>query len=101
MMLMILAAIALGSNGADARDAPVGSLRYFIGTWDVVSVDPAGDGGLRVCYSVQPFMGKEWISGVARSAKADFGSKDVWGYDRASGELIRVIFDASGTYAIV
>ena len=100
-MLLISAAIALGSSGADARDPSVGSLRYFLGTWGVVSVDPDGGGDLRVCYSVQPFVGKEWISGVARSEKPDFGSKDVWGYVRASGELIRTIFDASGTYAIV
>jgi hypothetical protein len=72
----------------------------LIGTWSVVSVDPAGGDDLRVCYSVQPFVGA-WIAGVATSKTSDFGSKDVWGIDRASGDLFRTIFDASGTYAVV
>ncbi len=100
-MLLIAAALALASIGADDPSRSAESLRYLIGTWRVVSTDPAGGGELRVCYSVQPFVGDEWISGVATSKTPGFGAKDVWGVDRASGELFRTIFDASGTYAIV
>ena len=100
-MLLIWAALALATFGVDDRGQSDEPLDYLVGTWRVVSVDPAGGPDLRVCYSVQPFVGKKWISGVAVSATPDFGSKDVWGYDGASGELMRTVFDASGTYAVV
>lgn len=76
-------------------------LRFLLGNWRVVSKDPAGGDDLHVCYSVQSFVGEKWLSGVATSKTPGFGSKDVWGYDRASGELMRTVFDASGTYAVV
>lgn len=76
-------------------------LDYLVGTWRVVSADPAGGEDLQVCYSVGPFVGEKWISGVATSSTLGFGSKDVWGHDQASGELMRTIFDSSGTYAVV
>ena len=99
-MFLIAAALALAS-GVDERGQSGEALRYLVGTWRIVSVDPIGGNDLRVCYLVQPFVGTKWISGVATSPTAGFASKDVWGYDGASGELIRTIFDASGTYAIV
>ena len=98
-MLLISAAIALAA--ADLDGAGRQFLRYLVGTWRVDSVDPAGGGDLRVCYSVRPFVGDQWISGAATSKTPGFGSKDVWGYDQASGELMRTIFDSSGAYAIV
>jgi hypothetical protein len=101
MMLLLVAALALASTGADKSSQSVGPFRYLVGTWHVVSVDPAGGDDLRVCYSVEPFVGEKWISGVATSKTPGFGSKDVWGFDGASGELFRTIFDASGTYAVV
>jgi hypothetical protein len=101
MMILIAAALALANSGVDEPQQAAETLRYLVGTWHVVSVDPGGGDELRVCYSVQPFVGKKWISGVATSTRPGFASKDVWGYDRASGELVRTIFDASGTYAIV
>jgi hypothetical protein len=100
-MLLIWAALALATNGIEDRPVLGETLQYLVGTWRVVSVDPAGGSDLRVCYLVQPFVGKKWISGVATSATRNFGSKDVWGYDRASGEVIRTVFDVSGTYAVV
>lgn len=100
-MLLIATALALAGSGVDYPGRSDEPLRYFVGTWRVVSVDPAGGDDLRVCYSVQPFVGEKWLSGVATSTTPDFGSRDVWGHDRASNELIRTIFDASGTYAVV
>jgi hypothetical protein len=100
-MLLIAAALALASTGADKSNQSAGFFRYLVGTWHVLSVDPAGGEDLRVCYSIQPFVGQKWISGVATSATPSFGSKDVWGLDGASGEVFRTIFDASGTYAVV
>ncbi|MFL6735558.1 MAG: hypothetical protein ACJ8F4_00690 [Sphingomonas sp.] len=99
-MWLIVAAVALGS-GLLNEPGSADFMRYLIGTWDVVSADAAGGDKLRVCYSVQPFVGDKWISGSATSKTPNFGSKDVWGHDAASGELIRTIFDKSGTYAVV
>lgn len=100
-MFLIAAAIALATSGVDEPGGSGEPLRYLVGTWRVVSVDPAGGDDLHVCYSVQPFVGETWISGVATSVMPGFASKDVWGFDGASGELIRTIFDTSGTYAVV
>ena len=101
MMLLIAAALALTGSGIDEPSQSGEPLGYLIGTWHVVSVDPTGGDELAVCYSVQPFVSDKWISGVATSKTPGFGAKDVWGYDRASAELIRTIFDRSGTYAVV
>jgi hypothetical protein len=98
-MLLISTAIALASGTIDRPGRQF--LRYLVGSWRVVSVDPGGGDDLRVCYSVRPFVGDKWLSGVATSRTPGFGSKDVWGYDGASGELMRTVFDSSGTYAVV
>jgi hypothetical protein len=102
-MLLLLAALSVGTIGTSAGHSPqsVGPLSYLIGTWRVLSTDAAGGGDLRVCYSVRPFAGAKWLSGEATSRTPSFGSKDVWGVAGASGELIRTIFDTSGTYAVV
>ena len=100
-MLLIAAALALAGTGAKDIELSSTPLQYLVGTWRVISVDPAGGEKLDVCYSVSPFVGEKWISGVATSTTPGFGSKDVWGHDRASGELMRTIFESSGTYAIV
>jgi hypothetical protein len=98
-MLLTVAALAL-AIGPQAAEQPKG-LAFLIGTWNVVSVDPGGGEDLHVCYVVQPFVGDKWLSGSATSATPGIASKDVWGYDSASGELFRTIFDMSGTYAVV
>jgi hypothetical protein len=100
-MLLISAALLLAAAPAGGQAQADQFLTYLVGTWGVVSVDPAGGDPLRVCYSVQPFVGDKWISGVAVSATPGFGSKDVWGVDGSTGELTRTIFDVSGTYAVV
>jgi hypothetical protein len=98
---MLLLGVALASTVPVTSSQSVESLRYLIGTWRVVSTGPGGGDELRVCYSIQPFVGDKWLSGVATSSASRVESKDVWGRDDASGQLFRTIFDASGTYAIV
>jgi hypothetical protein len=101
MTVLLVTALALVSADPGKHSQSLEPLRYLVGTWHVVSVDAGGGEDLHVCYSVQPFVGEKWISGVAKSKTPGFGSKDVWGFDSASGELFRTIFDASGTYAVV
>ena len=98
-----LAAPAAASTAARAPEpaaaAPEG-LAFFVGAWDIVATDPQGTSA-RFRYEVRPFVGTGWLSGHGRSDPPGEESRDVWGRDEASGELMRIIFDAGGTYAIV
>ena len=85
-----------------APDVPTREqLRPLAGTWQVVSVAPGGSERLEVCYRVEPVLGGRFLAGHATAAAPDFGSRDMWGLDEASGEVIRSIFDISGTHAVV
>jgi len=83
---------------ASASDA---NLSYFVGGWEILATDPADGTSARFTYEVRPLVGSAWISGRGRSNELGVESSDVWGRDAASGELMRIIFDGSGTYAIV
>jgi opacity protein-like surface antigen len=77
------------------------NLAYFVGQWDISATDPASGTSERFSYEVRPLVGTAWISGRGRSEDMRQESSDVWGLDAASGELMRIVFDGSGTYAIV
>lgn len=88
-------AAAAPAAGSDAN------LSYFVGRWDISATDPGNGSTERFSYEVRPLVGSAWISGRGRSEELGSESSDVWGRDAASGELMRIIFDGSGTYAIV
>ncbi|HWT11557.1 MAG TPA: hypothetical protein VN231_02275 [Allosphingosinicella sp.] len=96
-------AAAAGQSAPEARPpaGPEASLAYFLGAWDIVATTPATGASERFSYEVRPLLGGAWISGRGRSEDLSAESSDVWGRDGASGELVRIIFDGSGTYAIV
>ena len=94
------AAAAQAPGPAAAAPAAQDALAYFVGAWDIVATDPQGTSA-RFSYEVRPFVGTGWLSGHGRSDPPGEESRDVWGRDEASGELMRIIFDAGGTYAIV
>ena len=83
---------------AVVRPAPEG-LAYFAGAWVVRARDPGTGAETLVDYRVQPAPGGAWLRGVAEGPAVR--ATDVWGRDPATGGLMRVIFDASGVYAIV
>lgn len=77
------------------------ALTYLVGRWEITATDPKTGTTSRIIYSVQPFVRDTWISGAGKSEELGFESKDIWGKDPVSGEVIRTIFDSSGTYAVV
>jgi hypothetical protein len=81
--------------------APDSNLAFLLGGWDVVATTPGTAESAKVSYDVRPFVGTTWLSGQGRSEALGLDSRDVWGRDAASGELMRIIFDGSGTYAVV
>lgn len=112
--LQLLAAISLAHplaavaqlaspGGTQATAAPSASgdaLRYLLGSWDVTATTPDTGETVSVRYDVRPLVGP-WISGRATSRQPGLEASDVWGRDPASGNIIRSIFDGSGTHAVV
>src|SRR5688500_10594911 len=102
-----MAAIGLGLQLAFAfafafpAAAQTDDLRYFVGQWDVASQDPASGEVLQVEYSIEPTPGGAWLAGSSLSKDGSLSARDMWGRDPLTGEVIRVIFDGSGTFATV
>ena len=101
--LMIIASPGLaGEEGARAATEPTPPmLDYIVGRWEVDATDPATRKVEKIGYEVQRFVGSAWISGTAKSKDPGFSAKDVWGHDPLTKELVRIVFDSSGTYATV
>lgn len=100
---MRLFAIALGLQLAlaGAAAAQTKDLDYFRGHWDVASKDPASGEVLQVDYTIEAAPGGAWLAGASASKDKTVAARDMWGRDPLSGELIRVIFDGSGTFATI
>ena len=101
--MMRLAALAVGLQLAfvGAAAAQTDDLRYFLGHWDVASKDPSNGDVLKVDYSIEAAPGGAWLAGSSASRDGALSARDMWGRDPLTGEVIRVIFDASGTFATV
>jgi hypothetical protein len=76
-------------------------LNFLIGVWDIAAREPGAEKADRFDYEVRPLVGTIWISGRAQSVEIGAESSDVWGRDASTGDIIRVIFDKSGTHALV
>jgi hypothetical protein len=90
-------AAAQGSS-APAR-AVAGDLDFLLGSWDVTATVPSDPSAEQISYEVRRLTGSSWLTGRGRSRTVD--ASDVWGRDPASGEIMRMVFDASGTYAVI
>jgi hypothetical protein len=100
---MRLVAMALGLQLAlaGAAAAQTKDLNYFLGRWDVASKDPASGEVLQVDYTIEAAPGGAWLAGASVSKDRSLSARDMWGRDPLTGEVIRVIFDGSGTFATV
>ncbi|CAN7584554.1 hypothetical protein LJR219_004326 [Phenylobacterium sp. LjRoot219] len=98
-----MAAITLGLQLAFVvpAAAQTDDLRYFVGHWNVASKDPASGEVLQLEYSIEPTRGGAWLAGLSVSKDGSLSARDMWGRDPLTGEVIRVIFDGSGTFATV
>jgi hypothetical protein len=94
-------AMALQFALAGAAAAQPDDLRYFVGHWDVSSKDPASGDVLRVDYSIEAARGGAWLAGSSVSKDGSVSARDIWGRDPLTGEIIRLVFDASGAFGTV
>jgi hypothetical protein len=83
-----------------ARTAPEG-LEYFVGAWLAEARDPTTGESFSLVYRVEPALGGAWITGYGESPELGFKSRDMWGRDLRTGEIMRVIFNDGGGYATV
>jgi hypothetical protein len=95
------ATFAQPANPVASQPPGRNALGFFVGDWSVVAVDPTNGDELRLCYAVRPFVADKWLSGSGTSDEPGFEARDVWGHDPVSSEVVRTIFDGSGTYAVV
>lgn len=100
-MRLVAMAVGLQLALAGAAAAQTQDLAYFVGRWDVASTDPANGEVLQVDYTIEAAPGGAWLAGASRSRDGALNARDMWGRDPLSGEVIRVIFDGSGTFATV
>ncbi|HEX8570411.1 MAG TPA: hypothetical protein VF699_10880 [Caulobacteraceae bacterium] len=91
---------AAASAAQAARIAPEG-LEYMVGSWAGEGKDPASGETFSFVYRVEPEVGGAWITGYGESKEAGFKSRDIWGREPKTGEIIRVIFNDGGGYATV
>ena len=83
-----------------AKVAPEG-LEYLVGTWAGEGRDPSSGETFSFVYRVEPEVGGAWITGYGESKDGGFRSRDIWGREPETGEIMRVIFNDSGGYATV
>jgi hypothetical protein len=88
-----------GAAGGSPSPVPARGVEFLLGTWDILAATPGTDERIRFRYEVRPLLDNVWFSGHGRSGDGTMESRDVWGRDAQSGQLIRVIFDGSGTWA--
>ena len=100
---MRLAALAVGVQMALAGGAiaQTQDLEFFVGRWEVASRDPASGEVLQVDYTIEKAPGGAWLAGASASRDRSINARDMWGRDPLTGEVIRVVFDGSGTLATV
>jgi hypothetical protein len=94
-------AIGLQMALAGAAAAQSQDLDYFVGRWEVASRDPGSGEVLQVDYTIEKAPGGAWLAGASASRDRSINARDMWGRDPLTGEVIRVIFDGSGTLATI
>jgi hypothetical protein len=94
-------AIGLQMALAGAAAAQSQDLDYFVGRWEVASRDPGSGEVLQVDYTIEKAPGGAWLAGASASRDRSINARDMWGRDPLTGEVIRVIFDGSGTFATI
>lgn len=98
---------AMTASGALAMQAAAGGpgsaldVRYFEGCWDVAARDPVSGAVDKMTYRVEPLLGGIWLSGSGAVVGQPPQARDMWGVDIASAEVMRVVFDGSGAFAVV
>jgi hypothetical protein len=85
---------------AQPAAAPGEGVEYLAGRWSASAEDPATKEVLVVDYRVERTGAGTWLAGRAASADGAVNSRDMWGRDPLTNEIVRVIFDA-GAFATI
>jgi hypothetical protein len=100
-MRRVALAVGIQMALAGAAVAQTHDLEFLVGRWKVASNDPANGEVLQVDYTIEKAPGGRWLAGASSSKDRSINARDIWGRDPLTGEVIRVIFDGSGTFATV
>lgn len=89
-------------QGAAQSVAPTSEgVDYLVGRWVASAEDPGTGETLVIDYEVERTAGGTWLTGSGTSRDGSLKSRDMWGRDPLTGEIIRVVFDGSGAFATV
>ena len=112
MLALVGWAVAFGPRPALARAqdpatpaAPAATatetndLDFLLGSWDVSVTAPSDGSAEQISYEVRRLTRSSWLAGRGSSQSVD--ASDVWGRDPTTGEIMRIVFDNSGTYAVI
>jgi hypothetical protein len=85
---------------APAARAPTG-VEDLVGAWTVSAEDPGTREAVLIDYRVEPTAGGTWLTGQGKARDGSLNSRDMWGRDPLTREIIRVVFDGSGAFATI
>jgi agmatinase len=90
-----------GTSSPEPDGLAYAAVEYLIGAWSISAEDPATHETVAADYRVEQLPGSPWLSGQGVSADRSINARDIWGRDPLTGEIVRVVFDASGAWATV
>jgi hypothetical protein len=104
LRVLVLAAVLGGALSSAAGAQPVAApegVDYLVGRWVASAQDPATRETVLIDYNVERAAGGAWLAGAGRARDGSLNSRDMWGRDPLTREIIRVVFDGSGALATV
>jgi hypothetical protein len=100
LRVLVLAAVMSGALGSAAWAQPEG-VDYLVGRWVASAEDPATRETVLIDYAVERTAGGAWLAGSGKARDGSLNSRDMWGRDPLTREIIRVVFDGSGAFATI
>ena len=106
-LLFVALACACSSAPAPPRATPgsvtgtIPELDYFVGRWMAEAKNPLNGQTFTLDYRVEPAIKGRWYVGTGYADALGMEIHDLWGKDPVSGEIVRSIFDSTGTHGTV
>jgi hypothetical protein len=107
VLALCLGWTAASASWAQPQQAPAAAPRagegvdYLIGDWLASAQDPATGKTMSIDYKVERLPGGTWLAGSGLSSDQSLKSRDIWGRDPLTREIMRLVFDSSGAFAVV
>jgi hypothetical protein len=106
MRWLVLALCACAAS-APPRGTPapvagtIPELDYFVGRWLAEAKNPMNGQTFALDYRVEPAIKGRWYIGTGHAEALGMEIHDLWGKDPVTGEIVRSIFDSTGTHGTV